>query len=367
MTTTPSDSQPRRTLTARSPEDLLAAVPVLLGFHPTESAVMITLGAAGSSPGPFHARCDLPDPAPDPTDASALDELAETLLRPVRRHRVTRVAFVLYTADGRLGDRVAGALQRHFGRAGVGVLPVLRADGSRWWTCPAGGHGSPRHGVPYDVSSHPFLVESVVLGRVTHGSRTELADMVAAVPELVAAVDDALAEIERQSSALDAGRRLDGQLARLARAAALARGERPLGSVPDIAETAALLDALTEESARDLLLRSIDRESASEHVTLWTTVLRRAPQRALAGPALLLAWSAWQAGDGALAWCALDRGAEAGAETGESDPMAALLERMLAEAVPPSAVADLWAGLDEIELLEEEAWRAAEQGCELDR
>ena len=60
--------------------------------------------------------------------------------------------------------------------------------------------------------------------------------------------------------------------------------------------------------------------------------MRRAPLEVLAPPATLLAFAAWLAGDGALAWCALDRAREA-------DPdysMAALVERALTCAVPPS-------------------------------
>ncbi len=44
------------TLNLRSPEDLLAAAPVVLGFVPTDSAVMFTF----DGPSCFHARVDLP-------------------------------------------------------------------------------------------------------------------------------------------------------------------------------------------------------------------------------------------------------------------------------------------------------------------
>ena len=48
MTTTPSTppSVPpaRPVLTFRTPEDVLAAVPVLLGFEPSDSVVMLTFG-----------------------------------------------------------------------------------------------------------------------------------------------------------------------------------------------------------------------------------------------------------------------------------------------------------------------------------
>ena len=63
------------TLTARRPEDLLAAVPVVLGFRPCDSLVMLTFDAQRT----FHARVDLPPPGD--VEAS-LPELADALLSP---------------------------------------------------------------------------------------------------------------------------------------------------------------------------------------------------------------------------------------------------------------------------------------------
>ncbi|MFM9735908.1 DUF4192 family protein, partial [Streptomyces niveiscabiei] len=62
-------------------------------------------------------------------------------------------------------------------------------------------------------------------------------------------------------------------------------------------------------------------------------VVRRSPLEALAPAAALLAFAAWLTGDGALAWCAVDR-------CQESDPdygLAGLVSQALAGAVPPSA------------------------------
>ncbi len=76
-------------LTARCPDDLLAFVPVALGFVPEQSIAMLTFG-----PGPgFHARVDLPS---DPADT---DLVVEALVEPCLRHDVERVVLVLY-ADG---------------------------------------------------------------------------------------------------------------------------------------------------------------------------------------------------------------------------------------------------------------------------
>ena len=58
--TSPADPAPRATkLTTRTPEDVLAAVPVVLGFEPLDSVVMLTFGGGET----FHARVDLPPPA----------------------------------------------------------------------------------------------------------------------------------------------------------------------------------------------------------------------------------------------------------------------------------------------------------------
>ena len=73
------------TLTARTPADLLAAVPCVLGFHPRDSLVMLTFSADGRS---FHARVDLPH------GSGHLPELCAVLLQAALRNQVDRVALV---------------------------------------------------------------------------------------------------------------------------------------------------------------------------------------------------------------------------------------------------------------------------------
>ena len=77
----------------------------------------------------------------------------------------------------------------------------------------------------------------------------------------------------------------------------------------------------------------MDRENAEAHVDLWRDVVRRSPEDLLAPPAALLGFAAWLAGNGALAWCAVDRAHRA--EPGYG--LAGLLSQALAGGVPPSA------------------------------
>ena len=95
-------------LAARTPEDVLAAVPVVLGFVPEESVVMLTFGAEH----PFHARLDLP------VTAAECQEAAEALVGPAVRHGVRSVLFVLYADDPARASSCATHAGAHLHRRG---------------------------------------------------------------------------------------------------------------------------------------------------------------------------------------------------------------------------------------------------------
>lgn len=315
------------TLTARCPEDVLALVPVVLGFVPTDSVVMLTFGAAQS----FHARADLPD---GPDEAP---EVLAALLAPARRHRVRRVVFVVYTDDAAAARNLARLLRREFGAAGIDVAEVLRADGARWFPLTPTTRGVPEWGVPYDIGSHPFLAQAVLQGRVTHTSREELAASIEVDLERA----ERVAELARALSG--AGHDVDSP----PDADVLGEGEwvhtlvgRHVadGTVASDEETARLLRAIQVPQVRDAAWSLQSRSTADSHVVFWTDVCRRTPADLLAPPAALLGWAAWQAGHGALAWCAADLAAEC-------DPaytLVHLLARALEHAVPPSAWVSGW-------------------------
>ena len=64
---------------------------------------------------------------------------------------------------------------------------------------------------------------------------------------------------------------------------------------------------------------------------LWSEVLRRAPRERVPDAAAAVALAAWVVGDGALAWCAVDRGVEVEPE----HPDCAMVARLLQRAVSP--------------------------------
>ncbi len=72
-------------------------------------------------------------------------------------------------------------------------------------------------------------------------------------------------------------------------------------------DAARLLVAAESIPTRDALLNDIGRDNSASHVALWTDLTSRAPDDVRAAPAALLGFAAWQNGNGAMAWCALDQ------------------------------------------------------------
>ena len=327
-----ADGQPRPmttaretpSLTVRSPEDLLALAPVVLGFTPTDSVVLLTFG-----PGAFHARVDLPARG----DREGAAAIADTLVDPVRRHRVTRAAVLLFTGDPVLARGVARDLEGALRRAGVDVVDVLRAHEGRWWPARGRRPGVPVHGVPYDAAAHPFSAQSVLEGRVTLPSRRALAGTLDPLAGAVEEVQEAAAVAAASFAGTD-----PAWCARERRwAAALVRTHVGCRTVPDSAEVARLVVGLGSFAVRDAVWSTTpparDAPAARDAADLWTEVVRRCPERWRAPAAALLAYAAWNCGNGALAWCAVDVADAADPE----HTLTGLVAQLLGAAVRPGA------------------------------
>jgi hypothetical protein len=309
------------TLTARGPEDLLAAVPVVLGFRPSDSVVMLTFDARRT----FHARVDLPPP--DDVDDD-LPVLSDALRDPCLVHGVGRVAFVVYSGDAALSRQVGARLRADFAAAEIGVIDVLRAHEGHWWPVPGVPGDAPSVGRPYDDTTHPFAAQAVFDGQVTHASRDDLRKSLA--PEA-----DARERVRARQRGLPApGSAEVGWVCE-----ALGHWAES-GLDPDDDEAARVLHAVTRVDVRDAALFAMSRETSPQHLRIWSGLLRRAPAAQVPAAAVLTAFAAWQSGHGALAWCALDRCFEV-----EPDQtLARGLAECLTRAVPPSAWDDAGAG-----------------------
>jgi hypothetical protein len=300
----------------------------LLGFHPEDSVVVMTIGDAVHT---FHARVDLP------ADQVELEEVTHHITGVAVRNGVQSLAVLVYTDDVGLADAVAASLDTRLVDAEIDVVCAVRADGARWWSLHHPGGSGP--GTPYDVGSHPLMAQAVVDGTVVLASRQELADSLvgtdpAETEDVARLGDQVVCGLARAADSLlpDGARHhlvVEGRWVRHRLRRYLEDGARL--DAFDVARLLVLVDLSVE--VRDVAWAEITHTNASKHVDLWRDVVRRSPADLRAAPAALLGFAAWLSGHGALAWCAVDRAQEAQPDYG----LASLLTQVLAGGMPPSA------------------------------
>jgi hypothetical protein len=296
-----STPAPVTALTARTPGDIAAFVPVALGFVPDHSVVMLSIGSQGG----MHARVDLPH---DPDD---VDDVVEALLRPARRNGVRDVVVVVYDDDTTVADEAAWAIHEEFTAAGIGVREVLRVHDDHWYAVLPGAPLAAYQGVRFTLAEHAFTAQAVYDGRVTHASREALRATIAPDVDAVRRAEHDVAV----ASILPVG-----ALQTLARRHVADRTPFSGAELASVAVTVASADR------RDEAWVWLTRDEARRAVDLWSDAVRRLPTSHVAAPAAVLAFAAWLVGDGALAWCAVDRCREAAPVHSLADLVAQLLE-----------------------------------------
>src|SRR4051794_152206 len=160
------------TLKVRTPSDLLAAVPYLIGFHPADSVVVVAIADQKVL---FAARGDLPPPGHDDDEAR---RAAVHLAEMVSRQSIDEATVIGYGEAGRVTPsvlRIADALRR----TSVRVLDVLRVTDGRYWSYLCDEPGCcPEDGTPY-APEH-----SVIAAQATYAGAVVLPDREALVAQL---------------------------------------------------------------------------------------------------------------------------------------------------------------------------------------
>jgi Domain of unknown function (DUF4192) len=280
-----------------SADGILAVVPHLLGFHPSNSLVMLGIG------GP-HARIrlafryDLPDP---PDDELATDIAAHAVTVLARQHLTTAVAVGYGSGEAvtPVVDVVAPALRA----AGVDIQDVLRVQGGRYWSYSCGDPDCcPPDGVPFDSAGHPASAALAAAGLTVRADRAELARTVAPIAAADGMMHEAVALARQRAEALidreaaatggdpflpiaDAGRRSVKQT--------ITRYRRG-GALTDDHEIAWLGLTLADLRVRDDAWARMDPQFHVAHQRLWIDLVRRLPAEFVSPPAALLAFTAWQ-------------------------------------------------------------------------
>jgi hypothetical protein len=219
---------------------------------------------------------------------------------------------------------------------------VLRVDQGHYWSylcrepscCPP-------EGVPFDTSAHPAAATMTASGSAVLSDRDALAATIAPVTGSAAeAMTRETRRAERIGPKLMASTTGTESPARqrpvteegLTAVQAAISTYREGGSIEHYGQFAWLALVLTSLRIRDDAWARMDPDHRDAHLRLWTDLTRHAQPGYIAAPACLLAFTAWQGGNGALANLALDRALA----DNPSYSLAHLLRDVIDAGTPPS-------------------------------
>lgn len=343
--TRPADEQQ---VTLRSPAELADALPFLMGFHPSDSVVLVALHG---EEGRFGGRLRLGIPGSPPEWAPVSEQLAACLVEGSERRGSRPDGIVAFLCqDPENGDTGRGVRDRlqpfaqlirtGFGRLDIPVHEVLCISDGRFWSyCCPDTRCCPPEGTPLALPGTSVMAAaSAYAGIQVRGSLREMearlepwrgsaeraAKQEQALDEAAGAlVPRILGGGDREqvgASTLSAARELMNRLA-LTPPAQPRRGERgPVGegidAGTDIAddrliaddEAAAVIIGLQDRETRDRAAQWMEGPDAEPALRLWRALARRCvgsyAEHAVA-PLTLAGWVAWSSGDEPTARVAL--------------------------------------------------------------
>jgi hypothetical protein len=348
-----TNSQPDREvprIRVSSVAGFLAVIPHLLGFHPSRSMVVVGLDARRGRI-VLAFRYDLPDPP----DAARSRDIAEHAAAVLRKRRI-RTAIAAGYGDGVLVTPVAEQLRAGLRGAGIAMRDLLRVQDGRYWSYVCTDPGCcPPDGVPFDVSAHPAAAAMTAAGMAARPDRASLAGSLAPLTGQAAqSMRKATDRAELRAGELIASSRAQGGAPSGASGSAPSRTLGSLwlvveagreavraaisiyrhgGQITDHDQLAWLTVTISDLRVRDDAWARMDPRHRADHQRLWTDVVRHASEPYVPAPASLLAFTAWQSGDGALANVAIERALAADPEYS----MAHLIGQALDAGLPPSA------------------------------
>ncbi|OEJ34078.1 DUF4192 domain-containing protein [Streptomyces subrutilus] len=329
-------------ITLRSPAELADALPYMLGFHPTDSLVMVAVHGEG---GRFGGRLRVGIPATPAEWEDTARQVADCLIRGSERRGVKPDGIVVFLCQepqsGESGQRVmtrlrplAQRIRLACGALDVPVLEALCLSAGRFWSyvcpdqrcCPA--EGSPLAAVGTSV----MAAAATFAGLQVRGSLKEIEGRLAPLggpvaAEMERALDQAAAALVPKI--LDGATRQEVGAETLALARALMRrialappAEGIHADDRDDAllghdEAAALILGLQDREIRDIAAEWMEDEEAGPALRLWRALARRcvgAYGEHAAAPLTLAGWVSWSTGDEPTARIALGLALRADAE-----------------------------------------------------
>jgi hypothetical protein len=296
-------------ITLSEPGELIAAIPHLLGFYPVDSLVAVSLSNDETESVNATLRVDIPT-------SQTRECLIEQMIRMLTSNDSTAVILVVV---GGCGDDDTQVLPHRdlidgysadLARAGIPVLRRLwaaSAAAGSIWRCydEADSAGS----VPGSEDS-PMALARVATGSLLYRKREDLAATLSPDDEgLLARRADLLAAANGHDCAEETDPAASRRRLHLVEAAV---NDVADGRFPQTDEDiVALVVALSDHIVRDACLALGDSRTQAAAERLWTNLVRSTPVPERAEPACLLAFAAYQRGDGVLAGIAIELALEA--------------------------------------------------------
>lgn len=299
------------------PTDLLTTVPLLLGFHPAESLVVVGL-IGGELQCTFRANL--------PGSADHLEHLYD--LTPQLSVNNCDQCVVIGYGSKEVAEASIERAATRLDAAGITPIDRLRVADGRWYSLTCTDSCCPPEGLPVPETS-AVSCEVAVSGGFAVQDRAAIADQLApASPGRRAAVEKAVAAALAAEATLDwAGQRsldlhaIDHWLAAT--------------TLPGPDEIAMVGLALGDLDIRDYALRRINSgEFEGNRVDLWIWVARHMSEDLLAPAATMAGFAAYRYGNGVLALECL----ELALKSSPHYRLALMLMAALQSGIPPAAL-----------------------------
>ena len=320
-------------LALRSPDALIAALPYLLGFHPTESAVLLWLRRGALL---LTQRLDLPP-------VGGLDEPWQRALWSHPGADAADELVLVVVSETAVDPALLEAVLSEAGSRGMDVRDAVHLAADRWRSLMCTDPGCcPLAGRPIDDRVLAEVgAEFAALGRAPLPDREAVVASMAPDPASIALVRE-VRRRGRRGPALERWRDavIADLLSYIAEAARPGEAREPLPA----RQVARLLDGLGDVRVRDTVLWEAGRWQAEEltgALEALLPLLRSAPPGRCAPVATCVALLCWLSGDGARAGVALAR---AHADSPDYS-LAALVSAALQAGLPATAWREAMLGL----------------------
>lgn len=299
---TRSDSPPVLRLT--DPGSIAAAVPVIAGYRPTQSLVVMSLRPPRKRLG-LTLRGDLESCVED-------EGFVDYAVDAIVRDGAVAAVVVVFSEDGEVDEELpwrdlVTATADALAASGVDVMEQLCVRRDRWFSYSCLRSCCPVEGTPMSQGTSPLEAQAVLEGKVVLPDREALAATLAVAPP-----DSLVARLRTERLCA-----LTEELARepqpaweqrcvqvLATFRAMLDGLAPGSHQQPVLDDDAVLPvlvALGDRDLRDAVLATITDDELSVAIELLSALVRSSVPPWTVAPATMLAWCAWRRGGGALA------------------------------------------------------------------